>query len=66
MEHNENGVEAESKPKGLTEKQLDKQTRIEDACRWKDLETLRALGCSEGGFLTDELRRQACSCFCWG
>lgn len=64
MEHNGNGVKAESKPKGLTEKQLEKQTRIQDACKWKDVGRLRALGSSEGGFLTDELRQQACSYFC--
>lgn len=39
-----------------------KVTRIRDACRWKDIETLRKLATSEGGLVSDEIRRQACSC----
>jgi hypothetical protein len=36
-----------------------KATRILDACRWKDTEILRALATSEGGLVSDEVRRQA-------
>jgi hypothetical protein len=39
-----------------------KATRILDACRWKDTEILRALATSEGGLVSDEVRRQACTC----
>jgi hypothetical protein len=39
---------------------LDKESSIRDALKWKDLDTLRALATTEGGFLKDELRRQAC------
>lgn len=55
-------MKAETRPTGLTEKQLEKQSQIHDACRWKDVGALRVLGSTEGGFLTDELRRQACAC----
>ncbi len=37
-----------------------KAAKILEACRWKDAETLRSLAASEGGLLSDELRRQAC------
>lgn len=38
-----------------------KATEILEACKWRDIETLRALATSEGGLLSDDLRRQACS-----
>ena len=38
-----------------------KTSKIRDAIQWRDLETLRALATSEGGFVSDEVRRQACS-----
>ncbi|PBP25984.1 GTPase-activating protein gyp10 [Diplocarpon rosae] len=36
-----------------------KVTKILDACRWKDVETLRELAASEGGLVSDKVRRQA-------
>jgi hypothetical protein len=33
---------------------------IRDACRTKDLDALRALSTSQGGLVSDELRRLAC------
>lgn len=38
-----------------------KATKILEACKWKDVHTLRALATTEGGLLSDDLRRQACS-----
>lgn len=38
----------------------DKELLILDACRWRNLDQLRALAESPGGFLTDDLRREAC------
>lgn len=37
-----------------------KARRIEEACRWRDTQRLRDLAVSEGGLLSDEIRRQAC------
>ncbi|RDW58080.1 hypothetical protein BP6252_13491 [Coleophoma cylindrospora] len=36
-----------------------KATRILDACRWKDTDLLRTLATSEGGLVSDDIRRQA-------
>lgn len=33
---------------------------IVEACKWRNISELRELAISPGGFLTDELRRQAC------
>jgi hypothetical protein len=41
-----------------------KVATIREACRWKEVEKLRALATSEGGLVLDEVRRQACSCTC--
>jgi hypothetical protein len=49
-----------SRQPSFTTAQSQKATSILDACRWKDTDTLRALAASEGGLLSDELRRQAC------
>ncbi len=38
----------------------EKELLILDACRWRNLDQLRALSESPGGFLTDDLRREAC------
>lgn len=48
-----------TKPR-FSAKEEAKAAKILDACRWKDIETLRALAASEGGLLSDELRSQAC------
>lgn len=37
-----------------------KATQILEACRWKDVQSLRDLAVSEAGLLSDEIRRQAC------
>ncbi|TVY43850.1 TBC1 domain family member, partial [Lachnellula subtilissima] len=36
-----------------------KAAKILQACKWKDVHTLKALATSEGGLLSDDLRRQA-------
>lgn len=38
----------------------EKERAILEACRWRNLGDLRALAESPGGFLTDEIRQQAC------
>jgi hypothetical protein len=40
-----------------------KAAKILEACKWKDLEALRVLASSEGGLVSDHVRRQACSCY---
>ena len=37
-----------------------KEQEIIDACRRRDIEALQALADSPGGFISDELRQQAC------
>lgn len=37
-----------------------KASQIEVACRWRDTQRLRDLAVSEGGLLSDEIRRKAC------
>lgn len=39
---------------------LKKEAKIRDACKRRDIQELQALAQSSGGFLTDELRQQAC------
>jgi hypothetical protein len=41
----------------------EKATQIRDACRKKDLDALRDLSTSEGGLVSDDLRKLACACF---
>ena len=38
----------------------EKESKIRDACRWRDLDHLRALATTEDGFLCDKLRHLAC------
>jgi hypothetical protein len=38
----------------------EKVQAIDEACRWRNLDQLRGLAESKGGFLTDDLRQQAC------
>jgi len=40
-----------------------KVVSILDACKWRDITTLRTLAASEGGLVSDEVRRQACQCY---
>ena len=38
----------------------EKEQAILTACKWKDIDSLRVLAESPGGFLKDDLRRHAC------
>lgn len=38
----------------------EKEEAILRACKWRDLEALQTLAESPGGFLTDDIRQQAC------
>ena len=38
----------------------DRERAIIDACKWRNLEQLRIIAESPGGFLTDNLRQLAC------
>jgi hypothetical protein len=38
----------------------EKLQAISEACKWRNLDQLRTLAESKGGFLSDELRQQAC------
>jgi hypothetical protein len=40
-----------------------KVASILDACKWRDIPILRTLATSEGGLVSDEVRRQACQCY---
>ena len=40
--------------------EAEKEQAIREACKWNNLDELRALAESRGGFLLDELRQQAC------
>lgn len=42
--------------------ELEKALAIMSACAQSDIPSLKALAESEGGFLTDDLRRRACLC----
>jgi len=53
-------------------KRDEKADTIRNACKWKDLDALRTSATSEGGLISDDVRRQACSyylptqsCFFW-
>ena len=52
--------DTQSRKSSFSSTQQAKATKILEACKWKDMKTLRALAASEGGLLSDELRRQAC------
>jgi hypothetical protein len=39
-----------------------KATTILESCKFKDIDALRTLATSEGGLVSDDVRRQACSC----
>ena len=43
------------------EPELEKKLAIEEACAQSDISSLKALAESVGGFLTDDIRRQACT-----
>ncbi len=49
-------------PSPARKKLLAKAAEILETCQQKDLDTLRMLAISEGGLVSDEVRRQACSC----
>jgi TBC1 domain family member 20 len=52
--------DTQSRKSGFSSTQQVKAAKILEACKRKDTKTLRALAASEGGLLSDELRRQAC------
>lgn len=56
-------------PPGMDEKDVDgqgdaplqeKAHAIQDACKRRNIDELKSLALSEGGFLSDDLRRLAC------
>lgn len=49
----------EKQPQEPTEKEV----KILEACKWKDLEAIRELATSKDGLISDEVRRQACKTF---
>lgn len=51
---------SETNTADIPERDSEKTATILEACRWKDLESLRKLATSDGGLLNDELRRKAC------
>lgn len=52
--------DTQSRKSSLSSIQQVKAAKILEACKWNDTKTLRSLAASEGGLLSDELRRQAC------
>lgn len=63
MEHHESSTEKQQTYGALSQEQQAKVAAIIEACRWKDVEALRLLATSKGGLISDELRREACSCY---
>lgn len=57
------GDPAASSPSLRSEDHNAKAVSILDACKWRDIATLRTLATSEGGLVSDEVRRQACQCY---
>ena len=54
-------TESASSPDTTVDKfRSEKESEIRDACRWRDLDHLRALATTEDGFLYDKLRHLAC------
>ena len=41
-----------------------KAAEIVEACKWRDIQKLKELAMSEAGFLSDELRSEACQSSC--
>ena len=54
-------LEKREEDDGVAEAARQKTRDILDACEEKDLDRLRTLAEAKGGFMTDELRRKACS-----
>lgn len=48
-------------PPPKPEPHREKQQKIREACRWRDAQLLRELATSDGGLVTDDLRRTACT-----
>lgn len=59
-DNNPSAEEKEEEEEATQRLHSEKEARILDACERRDIEDLQALAQSSGGFLTDELRRQAC------
>jgi hypothetical protein len=51
-----------SSPAPEQKKRDAKAAEILEACKWKDIELLRTFATSEGGLVSDDVRRQACRC----
>lgn len=45
------------------ESEVEKKLAIDKACARSDIPGLKALAESAGGFLSDDIRRRACTCF---
>jgi len=39
-----------------------KAAKILEVCKWKDIDALRRLATEDEGLVSDDVRRQACSC----
>lgn len=50
-------------PSPRSKKHNAKLASILEACKWRDIATLKTLATSEGGLVSDDVRRQACSCY---
>lgn len=50
-----------SSPSPEQKRRDEKATTILEACKWKAIELLRTLATSEGGLVSDDVRRQACA-----
>lgn len=63
QEENEKPGNASQAPSTTPQEQAReaKATKVLNACRMKDVDLLRALATSEGGLVSDTVRRQACS-----
>lgn len=48
-----------SLPSPESKQRVLKVTKIQEACKWRDIDALRILASSEGGLISDELRQQA-------
>ena len=58
----EGNISRTSSPSPEQKRRDAKATAILEACKWRDIETLRTFATSEGGLVSDDVRRQACSC----
>jgi hypothetical protein len=50
-------------PEVKSKADIAKVASIFNACKCRDITTLRTLATSDGGLVSDEVRRQACQCY---